>query len=449
MPVKLVNIDRDTPLLLPPDLRDWIQEDDMVHFVIDAVQGLVLEHLHYNESGSGSPQYPPRMMLSLLLYCYSQAIFSSRKIETATYRNVSVRFLTADTHPDHDTIAAFRSDNPELLKECFVKVVLLANKLGMVKMGKVSVDGSKFRANASKHRNVTAKRADELIPEIEADLAELVKQAEAADQSNEIDGDKLPESIANRQKLLEKLKVAKAEAERRAKEKHAEKQREYEEKCRKREAKQKGPKPKPPPDEPEIDEDQQINFTDPDSRVMRNGSNKAFEQNYNPQAVVDNENGILIGARVSQSGNDFGELLANVESIPEELGLPDQLLADSGYGSGEEVLALEAQGVDMYVCMGREAEQLRRAYEFRPDPPKGSPEPKAQWRVEMKAKLATEEGRKIYGERFHSGEVVFGIIKHVLGFRQFSMRGIEKVVSEWDLIGGAYNLKKMFKLQNG
>jgi len=221
---RMVNIDRQTPMLLPPDLRDWVPEDDMVHFVLEAIEGMKLPSLRVNRRGSGSPQYPPRMMLALLVYCYSNGIFSSRRIERATYRDVAVRFLAGDTHPDHDTICKFRRENFDAIGEAFLQVLQLARQMGVLKIGTVSVDGTHIRANASKNRNVQYDRAGELEKQVQADIAELMSKAESADQEDANDGQTIPDEIARRERLRARMAEARAALEARAKERAASEQ---------------------------------------------------------------------------------------------------------------------------------------------------------------------------------------------------------------------------------
>lgn len=445
MPAKFVTVDRDTPLLLPPDLRDWIPEDDMVHFVIEAIHGMKLTQLRSNERGSGSAQYPPRMMLSLLVYCYSHGIFSSRKIERATHRDVAVRYLTGDTHPDHDTIATFRRSNSALLKECFVQVLLLAKELKILSVGTVSVDGTQVRANASKAKNVTYDRAGELIEQLELDISELLEQADRSDLVDK-DRESLPKDLARREKLLAKLKEARAKGEARAQKRFEKEQKAYEEKLKAREERSvKGTEPKAPTSSPKGDK--QINLTDGESRIMRKSKRSSFEQSYNAQAVVDAETMLIVGQRVSQSAVDNNELIPDIEAIPDELGKPREVLADSGYANEKSVKAMEEKGIDPYISVGSENSHRHRRYEFRAKKSERPREPKAPWRIKMKAKLESEEGQAKYQKRFHTVEPVFGIIKQVLGFRQFSVRGLEKVESEWELVSTAYNLKRLFVLQ--
>ena len=205
MAERLVNVDRDTPMLLPVDLREWIPQDDLVHFVINAVETMSLPGLSVNPSGSGSKQYPPRVMLALVIYCYANGLFASRRIERATYRDLAVRYLTGDTHPDHDTICAFRRENGEAVKQAFLEVLRLAQKMGLLKVGTVSVDGTHIKANASKHKGVRYDRAGELEKLLRKDIEELMARAEKSDTEASGDDQKLPQEIARREALLEKM----------------------------------------------------------------------------------------------------------------------------------------------------------------------------------------------------------------------------------------------------
>ncbi len=270
MGAKFKTVDRRTPLLMPPDLRDWVPEDDMVHFVIEAVADLPATAFKVNHRGTGSRQYPPRMMLALLVYCYANGIFSSRKIELATYRDVAVRYLTADTHPDHSTICEFRTSNQEAVAEGFLHVLALARQMGVLQVGTISVDGSQLKANASKYKNVSYERAAQLEQKLQEDIAELLKRAEQADREDEDDGQRLPEELGRRQKLLEKMRQARRRLEEQARRRAESQQADYQQKLRRREQREgrrKGPIPKPPREEPEPDD--QVNLTDPDSRIMR------------------------------------------------------------------------------------------------------------------------------------------------------------------------------------
>jgi transposase len=445
---KFVDCERDQAFLLPPDLRDWIPEDDLAHFVLEAVERVEMSAFKVNHRGTGSAQYHPRMMLALLIYGYANGIFSSRRIERATYRDIGVRFVAANTHPDHDTIATFRRQNLAAFAESFLQVLLLAKELRLVKVGLVSVDGSKFEASASKHRSVTYERAGELIDQLKLEIAELMERAEAADGGEEDDPQALPKEIARREALRDRLDAARRRLEAQAKARAEAERAEYEAKVAARERRKgraKGKHPKPPDETPRPDE--QSNLSDPDSRLMRKSKKHEYRQAYNAQAVVDaGGSQLILGARVSKCASDRNELVADIEAIPAKLGMPETILADSGYANGDEVAALAESGIEALVATT--AEGRRRRHDFRPAKAEVSAkEPKAEWLQVMAAKLASEEGRALYRLRQQTVEPVFGIIKAVLGFTGFSLRGLDKVTGEWDLVALAYNCKRLHKLK--
>ena len=445
----LIGGNRDQPFLLPPDLKDWLPEDDLAHFVLAAVERVEITHFKVNARGTGDAQYHPRMMLALLIYCYANGIFSSRKIERATHRDIGVRYIAANTHPDHDTICKFRRENANAFAESFLQVLLLARELKLLKMGMVSVDGTKLDANANKHRSVRYDRARELVDQLKLDVDELISKAEQADGSGGEDPQALPKEIARREVLREKLDAACKRLEAQAKAR-AEKERvEYETKLAAREKRpsgRKGGKPKPPDETPKSDE--QNNLTDPDSRLMRKSERSEFRQSYNAQAVVDAEGSYLIlGAQITRCASDINELVVAVEAIPEALGAPDTVLADSGYACGAEVEILQGRNIEVLVSTNEG--DGRRRYDFRPPKIKKPPqEPQAEWIKAMRAKLAISENRKKYRLRQQTVEPVFGILKNVLGFRRFSLRGLAKVESEWKLLSLAYNCKRLHRMQS-
>jgi transposase len=432
-------------------MRDWVPGDDLVHFVVEAVEGMDLRSLRINHRGSGSPQYPPSLMLSLLIYCYANGIFGSRRIERATQRDVAVRYLTADTHPDHDTIAKFRRENFEAVAECFVRVLELARELKLLKVGTVSVDGTQLRANASKHKNVTYARAGELSEQLEMEVRQLLAQAESADTNEERDGQRLPEEIARREALKEKLDEARKRLEKQTKKRAASEQAEYEHKCREREGRRgsrKGRHIKPPEDRPRDEE--QTNLVDADSRLMRKSKRSSFEQCYSAQAVVDAEGSqLVLGTRVSSCASDRNELVADIDQIPQTAGSVATVLADSGYACQEQVSELEGRGMDVYVSTGAESNHQHRQHDLRPRHRRSesAKEPKAEWLLAMKEKLQTEEARALYALRKQTVEPFFGVVKQAMGFRQFLLRGVEKVTGEWELVSLAYNFKRLWNLQ--
>jgi transposase len=445
------NIDRNTPMLLPPDLRDWVAEDDLVHFVIGAVERVPLAEFAVNEKGCGDEQYPPHLLLALLIYCYANGLFSSRRIERATYRDVAVRYLCADTHPDHDTICAFRRNNLAAIAAAFVEVLELAREMKLLRVGAVSLDGTHIKASASKDKNVTYQRAEQLRGQLRLDIDQMLQRAEQTDRQDE-DPQQLPQEIARREKLLRKMDEACAQLQQRARA-HAEAERaEYERKVAAREQREgssKGPKPKPPRGTPA--HDAQINLTDADAHLMRKSKRESYTQSYNAHAVVDADGSqLIVGQRVSTCASDANELEPDLQSIPDQLGAPTAVLADCGYVNREAFSRLGAagNGPELYVSVHREDAHAERRYDYRPaeriKPPKKITDPVL---IAMAEKLKTGPGREIYRQRARTVEPVFGIIKQVLGFRQFLLRGLEKVGGEWNLVCLAYNLKRLHTLR--
>jgi transposase len=446
MSTRFVNIDRDTPMMLPPDLRDWVAKDDIVHFIIDAVELLDLHEFKINRKGTGSKQYPPAMMLSLLIYNYVHGRFSSRKIEEASYHNIAVRYICDNTHPDHDTICNFRVENKELFKEAFLKVLAMAGRMGKLKrLGSVSIDGTKIHANASKHKAVSYERAGEIIKRLKLEVEELIKKATDADSVPFEEGENIPEEIIRRKDRIARLKIARDEIEKRFEEEKVKKEEEYKERLKDSEnkggkGKRRGRKPKEPDKAP--DKRSQYNFTDPESSIMKAGNGKHFEQSYNGQVAVDAEGSMLIlGNRITNAPNDKEQLKPTIESVDKNSREIDNVLVDAGYYSGPAILEVEKdKGPTVYASVGkkkhgRTVKDLERKEE--PEvPAKG-----AKIKEIMEYRLATKDGKEKYKLRKQTVEPVFGIIKHVMGFRQFLLRGSEKVSTEWSLVCLAYNLR--------
>lgn len=455
MSTRFVSVDRNQPLLLPVDLRDWVPEDDLVHFVIEAVESLPGDRFQFNARGSGSAQYPPSMMLALLIYCYANGIFSSRRIERAPHRDIAVRYLTGDTHPDHDTIAKFRRENFEVVSACFVRILELAREMKLLKVGTVSVDGTKLKASASKNRNVRYDRAGELVDQLNQEVRDLMEQAEQTDQRDEADGQRLPDEIARRNDLKMKLEAARRRIEARAKANADAEQAEYERKIAEREerkGKAKGRHIKKPGETPRDAE--QENLTDPDSRLMRKSKRSGYEQAYNAQAAVDADGSqLVLSARISQCASDRNELAVMVNAIPHEAGAPATVLADNGYLNETQVRRLEGDGplpaIEVLVSVHAEAKQLRRKHDFRPIPTetKEPPQIRSEFVLEMKAKMEQDESRRKYRLRKQTVEPVFGTIKKWMGFTQFQLRGLEKVDGEWKLLTLAYNVKRLWTMK--
>jgi len=445
--VNFISYDRNQAFLLPPDLRDWIGDDDLAHFVIAAAERVDIGAFKVNWRGHGKAQYHPRMMLALLIYCYANGIFSSRRIERATHRDVAVRFIAADTHPDHDTIATFRRENLAAFTAAFAHVLLLARELKLLTLGTVSIDGTKIDANASKIKSVRHDRAVALRSQLAEDIAALTARAEAADVEDAADPQALPAEIARREVLKAKLDEACARLEADARAEAQEGLAEYEEKLAAWEARnRRGRKPEPPGDAPPPA--RQINLTDPDSKLMRKSSRHEFRQAYNAQAVVDADGSqLVLTATVAQTPSDAPTFVETITQLCDTLGPPETILGDAGYASGDAVAALEARGIEVLVAVSRADNQ--RIYDFRPPKPDAKPprEPKAPWRIAMRDKLRTEEAKAKYKRRKYTVEPVFGIVKNVLGFTRFSLRGIENVKLEWLLVTLAYNCKRLCNLK--
>lgn len=452
MSARFVNIDHDTPLLLPPDLRDWVAPDHMVNFIMDAVKALDLSRARTNQRGTGHAQYPPSMMLGLLIYCYATGTFASRRIETLTYENVAVRFLTAVTHPDHDSICKFRRENNDLLSDAFHQVLELAARARVLQVGDITVaiDGTKILANASKHSAVSHGHAVEQMKLAGEQIAQLLQKAEDADSTPLQDGLTIPEEIKRREDRIAKLREATQAMEQRAKERLTEEQAAYEEKLAARQTKEQttGKKPtgKPPeaPKEGPRDKDQ-YNFTDPESRIMK--MRGGFEQCHNAQSAVEVSGMLIVGEHVTDQANDKQQLVPTLAVISPVISQVGNALVDSGYFSEAAVQTVETGDQSPTVCAAMKRQSHGRSIaqlEVRDDP---SPPPaNAPVAERMAHRLDTAEGKQLYGLRKETVEPVFGIIKQAIGFRRFLLRGKDKVGIEWTLMSTSYNLKRLFNL---
>jgi len=441
MPARYVTVDRETAMLLPPDLRDWVPANHFVHLIIDAVGELDLRTARVNERGSGSEQYPPSMMLALLIYSYATGVFGSRRIEQTTYENVAVRLLCADTHPDHDTICSFRRQNRELLTDSFARVLELAARSGALKVGEITVaiDGTKVLANASKHAAVSYGRADEQLQQVELEIEQLLAKAESADAQPLQDGLSLEGELALRHERKARLKQARAEIEARAFARAQEKR-----------AVERPEEPGPPAPPPPQAKDQH-NYTDPQSRIMPVDGKSHFEQSYNAQAAVEVDSRLIVGQRVCQAPNDKEQLVPTMASIEPAAGPVKEVLVDSGFCSEAAVKKIEQDskgwptGITVLASVGRKPHGRTVAdLEKRPDPQ--APSPDAPFTERMAHRTATAAGRARYKLRQQTVEPVFGIIKQAFGFRRFMLRGLEKVSLEWTLIALSYNLRRLYNL---
>ncbi len=441
-----IPFNRDQAFLLPPDLRAWLPEDDLAHFVVAAAERVSVGTFEVPNRTGGKPQYHPRLMLALLVYSYANGIFSSRRIERATYRDIAVRFVAANLHPDHDTIAVFRRSNKAAFEAVFLQVLLLAREAGLLRLGTVSIDGTKIDANASKIRSVRYDRAKALRARLATDIATLTRQAEAADAQDQ-DPQALPAALARREALKAKLDAACARLETQAKAEAEAARPAYEAKKAAYDARRgrRGRPPKAPDEEPPPD--RQSNLTDPDSALMRRSDAHEYRQAYNAQAVVcaDGTQLVLATSLVATAA-DAPSFAATILGMETTIGLPDTVLADTGYASGPAVAALRARGVEPLVAIGRT--QLHRPYDFRPPPEPKTPRRITQpWRIAMKARLETEDARNLYKKRKQTVEPVFGIIKNAIGFVRFQLRGLRHVATEWTLITLAYNCRRVARLQ--
>jgi len=443
-------IDRETGYLLPPSVDEWLPEKHLARFVVEVIDGLDLRAMSGDYRGSGSASYHPRMLLGILVYGYATGVFSSRKLERATYDSVAFRFIAANDHPDHDTIAAFRRRFLKQIEALFVQVLLLAREMGVLKMGTIGLDGTKIRANASRHSALSYEHAGRIEAQLKAEVAALLAKAEAADAADLPDGMSIPDELARREERLRKIAEARAKIEARAKERHARERAEHDAKLAARAAKtaatgkKPGGKPPQPPTEGPLPSDQ-VNLTDEESRIMPVAGG-GFDQCYNAQAAVAAGSLLVVAVDVVQAPNDKSQvepMLEKIGALPEALGEAENLLADTGYFSAANVEACEKAGIEPAIAMGRQPHHppLNERFEKAPAAP-DDPTP-----VEAMAhRLKTLQGRALYALRKQTPEPVFGIIKSVLGFRQFSLRGLEKARGEWSLVTMAWNIKRMFAL---
>jgi transposase len=449
---KFRTADYEKTLNLQITLRDVLPPDHLARFLVDLVAQLDLSPIYKKYSDQGAPPYAPEVLLVLLFYGYATGVFSSRRIERATYEVIPFRFIAGDMHPDHDTIAHFRRQNLGELQELFVQILLIAQTMGVLKLGNISLDGSKIHADAAKSKAVSYKRLVAIEAYLQQQVAQLLALAEMADQVVLPEKMDINDEIKRRQQRLEQLAAAKKVLEERAQTRYEAEKAEYEAKLRQREVKAakkgqkpRGRKPKPPRKEPR-DKDQ-YNFTDPDSAIMKNPNNKGFDQHYNTQVAVDQESLLIVAAVLSNEPTDRQQALPTVDAIPAVLGTPPAAALDAGYWSENNVNGLQARGIDPYIATGREPHnQGWQAYFAQQGEP---PAADASALEKMAYQLRTEIGHAIYRLRKCTVEPVIGIIKEVLGFRQFSLRGLPAAAGEWLLVCLAFNLKRLHTLQVG
>jgi transposase len=445
-------------LLFPPSLHDWVPEGHLARFLVDVVSELDLSAIYTSYSdkdGRGQAAYAPEMMVRLLLYGYANGVYSSRKIEKRTFEDLAFRYLSGDQHPDHATLAEFRKRHLDALAGLFKQALLLCAAAGLVKLGHVSIDGTKIKANASKHKAMSYKRMNDTEARLKQEVEALMAAAEKADAEEDAQhgkdrrGDELPQELQRRESRLQKIREAKQALEQAAKEQAERKREATEQKLAERAEqeqrtgkKKRGRKPEPPdPDEATPADAAQRNFTDPESRIMPDGGNKgAFVQGYNAQIAVDSASQVIVAAEVTQETNDKKQLLPMIAQI--EINLkqkPEKVSADTGYFSEASVTDASVQGVDLYIATGRDKHS--DVAETNGDPPAADASPKEA----MRGKLRSQAGRTVYKMRKAIVEPVFGQIKEQRGFRRFSLRGKQNASREWKLVCAASNLLKLFR----
>jgi len=427
-------------------LRECLPPDHLARFIVDVIAQLDLSTIYAHYGPRGGEAIAPDMLLGLLFYGYATGTFSSRKIEKATYESIPFRFIAGGLHPDHDTLAHFRKTFLSELKNLFVQILLYAQEVGVLTLGNISLDGTKIHADASKNSPISYKRLLEFESQLQTEVDQLFDLTEHAEVP---EGLVITDEIAFRHERLANLAQAKAVLEARAQERYEAEQAVYEAQRAEREAttRQTGRKPRGrPPTPPTLgarDKDQ-YNFTDPESRIMKNSTNDGFDQHYNAQAAVAQDSFLIVANTLSNHPNDQAEALPTLDAIPAALGKPQASALDNGYFSANNIAAMEARDIDPYIATGREPHHASWWSYFaqQPMPPPADASPK----VQMAYKLQTEIGRAIYRLRKCTVEPVLGIIKDILGFRQFSLRGLQAAAGEWCLVCTAFNLKRLHAL---
>jgi len=427
-------------------IRECLPPDHLARFIVAIIALLDLSAIYACYAAVGGEAYSPEILLGLLFYGYATGVFSSRKIERATYESIPFRFIAGGLHPDHDTIANFRKTFLPQITGLFAQVLVVACEMGLLNLGNISLDGSKIHADASKSKAVSYKRLLELETQLRREVEELLALGEQADQVELPEGLVIEDEIAFRTERLVNLAEAKAVLEARARERYEAEQAEYEAKIRAREekARQTGRKPGgriPQPPTPGPRDKDQYNFTDPESRIMKNSNNNGFDQHYNVQVAVEQGSFLIVSNTLSNHPNDYAEMEPTLDAVPPELGTPQAAAMDNGYFSEGNVMACEERDIEPYIATGREPHH-RSWKDYFAELPAPPPED-ASPTVKMAYRLRTEIGKAIYRLRKCTAEPVIGIIKEVLGFRQFSLRGLAAAAGEWCLVCLAFNLKRM------
>jgi transposase len=448
---RFIQYDRNQQYLLPPSVDEWLPEDHLARYIVEVIDQLDLSKLTRRFTRSGSEAYHPALLLALLVYGYATGTFSSRKIERATHDSVAFRFIAANLHPDHDTLAHFRKTFLVELEDLFVQVLTFAQTMKLVKLGQISLDGTKIKASASKHKALSYGHIETLEAQLREEVQALLAKAGETDQQEANDEHDLPAEIARREQRLHALAEAKSKIAERAAQRDQQAQQAYADKVSRRDAqreagqKPRGKEPNAPETGPQAKD--QINLTDEESRIMP--SHEGFVQAYNGQAAVDVDSMLIVAATLTQDTHDKQQvepMLDELAKLPVELGKPGTLLADNGYFSQSNVKACADRSVTPLIAQGRDAHHLPLEERLAADAPEPDSDDPV---VNMAHALKTKLGRAQYGKRKCTVEPVFGIIKQIMGFRQFSLRGLEATSGEWKLITMAYNLKRMHVLAAG
>ena len=430
-------------------IDDCLPADHLARFMVGIVEILDLSVFYAHYAAVGGKPIDPKVLLGLLLYAYATGVFSSRKIENATYEVIPFRFIAGGLHPDHSTIAWFRKQFLTEIKVVFAQVLLIAHEMGYLRLGNISLDGSKVHADASKSKAVSYGRLLKLEEQLRREVEELLALGQQTDETELPEGLEIDTEVAFRQERLVNLAEAKRVLEARAEERYQAELAEYQAKLRAREEKAqgtgrkpRGPEPKPP--QPGARDKDQYNFTDPDSRIMKNSTNGGFDQHYNVQVAVDQDSMFVAGNTLSNHPVDTYEAIPTIDAIPPEIGQPKAAALDNSYFAPKNIREFEARTIDPFIATGREPhhKSWRERFAQTPEPPPDDASPI----VKMAYKLQTEIGKAIYGLRKSTVEPVIGIIKEVLGFRQFSLRGLGAAAGEWCLVCLAWNLKRLHKL---
>lgn len=435
MPTSFRPYSPEQTLLLPPSLTDWLPQGHLAYFVSDTIEALDLAAFYerYDGDGRRNQPYEPRMMLKVLVYAYATGTFSSRKISCKLEEDVGYRVLGAQNFPAHRTISEFRLRHLSEFQKLFMQVVRIAREVGLIKLGTIAIDGTKIKANASKHKAMSHGHMVKEEQRLQQEIRDLTKRAGQQDLHEdglygaEFRGDELPEELSRRDGRLSKIKAARERLEAR--------QAEEDRSAGRSPGDDDRPEGKRGPDFKrkfgEVPDKKQENFTDPESRIMKTAN--GFQQCYNAQAAVDDESLLIVAVEVTNNAGDVGRLVPMLDAVEATVGeQPERILADAGYRSEANLLALEARGIDGYVALGREGKKVTAGV--------GAGQ---EATARMKSKLATKEGTAHYRRRKYLAEPPFGWIKSCLGFRQFSLRGIAKVRPEWMLMGLAMNLRRL------